>query len=332
MMSSQQPQPSVLLATKEQKGILTVHRSGLPPYSLHSAVIDNNNSNAIDTTNKKKSNNNNKKKAPPVLLLLAGFPDSVTTWSKFAPHFEASYHVVSMAYPGMDPSSNTSKNDDDDDTSLEERRWWGYSHQEVVDALLAVTHDYRTVVGCDQIYLLGHDWGALVVQTLAHQHPTALTRIVLEDIGQVDVTHHPTLDLIKLISYQTFFVTLFVVSRLLPCDRFVLFLITLYPWKWFGPVPHETPTVVSPYQMYPYYQQMKSILQTGNVYAGFTTKVPLLFIYGKRKGCMFHGTRYIDKVRATPGCRVLEYADAGHWMHVSHASRMAENVLTYLKE
>jgi hypothetical protein len=74
----------------EQKGILKVHRSGLPVVGKDDEL-------------------------PPVLIMIAGLPDTAATWTAFAKHFESSYHVVTMAYPFMDQES------------LPSDRKWGYS-------------------------------------------------------------------------------------------------------------------------------------------------------------------------------------------------------------
>ena len=56
------------------------------------------------------------KKQPPVILFLSGWPDVASSWDDYGRHFEKDYHVVKMAYPGMDdPLPNT----------------WGYSWAEV---------------------------------------------------------------------------------------------------------------------------------------------------------------------------------------------------------
>lgn len=102
----------------EQKGILVVHRSGLPLRNEH--------------------------KPHPVLLMISGLPDSVDTWDVFAEHFRCQYHVVTMAYPYLDKES------------LPLDRQWGYSTREVTTALLALIQEYRSL-GCSKIYLI-LDW------------------------------------------------------------------------------------------------------------------------------------------------------------------------------
>ena len=51
-------------------------------------------------------------------------------------------------------------------------------------------------------------------------------------------------------------------------------------------------------------------------------KTPMLFMYGEEKRNKFHTDKIVELVRATPGCKVVPVADAGHWLY--HESQQAE--------
>ena len=51
-------------------------------------------------------------------------------------------------------------------------------------------------------------------------------------------------------------------------------------------------------------------------------KTPMLFMYGEEKRNKFHTDKIVELVRATPGCKVVPVANAGHWLY--HESQQAE--------
>ena len=48
----------------------------------------------------------------------------------------------------------------------------------------------------------------------------------------------------------------------------------------------------------------------------------MLFMYGVEKRNKFHTDKIVELVRATPGCKVVPVANAGHWLY--HESQQAE--------
>jgi len=295
------------LPAKETKGILTVHRRG---------------SEASPTT--------------PVLIMIAGFPDSNGTWDTLAPLFEEQkYHVVTMAYPGIDPA---------DVPRLERERRWGYDLDAVVAALLQLIQEYREM-GCTTVFLLGHDWGSFPVLRVAHDYPTAITAVVSEDIGIVAPIYSLRLkSILVILGYQWLFVTIFIVTRLLPVGMgnwFCQTALWLYPWRLIGPVALPTTsasafgrppwTLHYPYQMHPYFHLYKNIITKGQVNPVRFTKVPLLYIYGRQKRVMFHTPKYLQRLEQAHNCRHICYEDAGHWIHTTHPERMARDMLDFFK-
>ena len=58
---------------------------------------------------------------------------------------------------------------------------------------------------------------------------------------------------------------------------------------------------------------------------------PLLYMHGADKPARFHGDRWIADVRASGG-RVVEVENAGHWFQVTHADRVNEVLIGWLKD
>ena len=291
------------LPAKETQGIFTVHRCGKEADP-----------------------------AVPVLILVAGFPDAVSTWNPLLPYVEPHFHVVPLAYPGLDP---------DDIPRLEAERYWGYSLDEVVAALLAVIQKYRDA-GCHTIYLLGHDWGSFPVLKIAHDHPTAVTAVVSEDIGIVTpIAKLGLKNIVIILGYQMLFVGIFLVSRIFP--RFLSrplcwMAIGLYPWNLMSPLRQPLPVaslVRSFYQMHPYFHIYFDMLKKRQVSPIRFPKTAFLYIYGQDKRVMFHSEQFLQKLEQPRSsnhyCRCIGYEDAGHWVHQSHPGRMAKDMMEFFQ-
>lgn len=89
------------LPDSEQKGILFIHRSGLPVRNDMSVMV--------------------------MMIRVC------QTLPILGMHFQANYHIVTMAYPFMDQDS------------LPADRKWGYTMKEVATALLALIQGYPSL-------------------------------------------------------------------------------------------------------------------------------------------------------------------------------------------
>ena len=169
------------------------------------------------------------------MILFSGYPDTTVTFSDFARHFEDKFHVVRIAYPDLDQKKL--------------RRYWGYSMDEVVDALAVVVREYtdsfqgKTSNDDERqtsppIYLVGHDWGSVIVQKYLNKYPKCVRKVVLEDVGMVYPRDAPLTTLL-IMGYQLYLAFLFVLSRIVgnnaPTAWFRILLV-LYPWLLIGPI------------------------------------------------------------------------------------------------
>ena len=92
----------------------------------------------------------NPSKDIPTLILLAGFPDHANRWSRLTPHFEDTHHIVALGLPGYQ------------EDELPKSAFWGYTFQEIAAGLAEVIEPHYKAGST--IHLVGHDWGAFVVQ------------------------------------------------------------------------------------------------------------------------------------------------------------------------
>ena len=62
----------------------------------------------------------------------------------------------------------------------------------------------------------------------------------------------------------------------------------------------------------------------------FPAGVPTLFAFGTQKRAMFHTDAFCDRLKATPGCRVVSY-DAGHWVMCESPTAFNADVRAFLE-
>jgi cis-3-alkyl-4-acyloxetan-2-one decarboxylase len=183
---------------------------------------------------------------------------------------------------------------------------------------------------------LGHDWGAYPALKIAHDHPTAVTAVVSEDIGLNSILC-PT-SILVILAYQAPLVAIFLLSRIVPTS-FVASLCRnvlrrCLPWQWCGALgPPLRNVVMRPtYHMYPYFTMYRGMWHTRDLYPVKFTKAPLLYMYGKQKPFMLHSKLYMEKLEQRSDCRSIAYDGAGHWLHTSHPKRMAHDMMQFFQE
>ena len=93
-----------------------------------------------------------------------------------------------------------------------------------------------------------------------------------------------------------------------------------YPWQ--APLKDMAGSVAtSPFRCYPYFYMLRSLaLGHGSIlkklsFDSSVAKQPICFIFGEEKNTHFHAQAQLEKLRATPGCRVHAVKDAGHWCY-----------------
>lgn len=209
-------------------------RIGLNRYNLVSPILwfCTHSGIALDLSSASSSKKSPPPPPPPVLILLSGFPDTASSWSRLSPHFASTHHILALAMPGYE------------DDTLPPHLRWGYRLPDIVSAFSGLIQPYKDL-GCP-IHLVGHDWGALIVLLFAaavdaiNQGPTKLIdKLVVLDVGVVDLKELNFKQIAVMLCYQGFFAFIFYISRFLPREGWALPLLLLYPWSLIGPTPYE---------------------------------------------------------------------------------------------
>ena len=58
--------------------------------------------------------------------------------------------------------------------------------------------------------------------------------------------------------------------------------------------------------------------------------VPTLFVYGRQKRTMFHSNAFVERLRATPRCRVIEYPNSSHWLMYTDAETFNKDIAEFV--
>jgi pimeloyl-ACP methyl ester carboxylesterase len=190
--------------------------------------------------------------------------------------------------------------------------WFGHSFNSIVASLRV---DVAKAAACGPVTLVGHDWGAYIVQRFAQAHPSLVSRLVLLDIGYG--VHVPSIKWTLL--YQWYLVGAYAVSRVPFLGKYAgLLMLGLFPWKWLGPCPHEykvpvNPAGVQPHMCYPYAWIWSTLLLDKAATPRFQKNIPTLFVHGKRKRAFFHNDKFLQVLDKTEGCE-HHALDCGHWI------------------
>ena len=108
----------------------------------------------------------------PLVLLVHGFPELAYSWRhQLGPLGAAGFHVVAPDLPGYGRS-------DKPDVTYD-CEWINATLMGLVDAL-----------GADRVVIAGHDWGGLLVWTMARQYPERITGVI--GLNTPDLPRMPT--------------------------------------------------------------------------------------------------------------------------------------------
>jgi epoxide hydrolase 4 len=104
--------------------------------------------------------------AGPAILLLHGFPEFWYGWRKqIGPLASAGFRVIALDQRGYNDSSKP-------------RRAADFSVQHLVSDVVAVIEQ----LGRERVFIVGHDWGAMVAWTLAARHPERVERLAILNV------------------------------------------------------------------------------------------------------------------------------------------------------
>lgn len=98
------------------------------------------------------------------VVLLHGWPQSWYEWRHIMPRLAAEYRVIAPDLRGLGDSS---------------RPLDGYDKKTVGNDVWRLVHD---VLGIDQFFLVGHDWGGPTAYAVAAAHPDAVRKLAILDV------------------------------------------------------------------------------------------------------------------------------------------------------
>ena len=255
-------------------------------------------------------------KGHPVMVFVAGFPDDqLTGWGKLVSEFSETHRVICMCWPGYEKGG------------ANKLPRWGYLISEVVAAMHETLADISAEESIDNFTLVIHDWGSYLGLLYQNSFPERVARIVCFDVGILKKP--PLKDTAIILLYQLWFCVVYFFSHFLGkiVGQAMMMSFFLFVNPFLGPAPHDRvarPQLeITPWMLYPYWQ-----FHFGS--EGYFMKGPqkmlrprypvsnckILFMYGKKKRCMFHGPEFLEKIEKDEGSSWRAF-DAGHWVQTS---------------
>lgn len=224
--------------------------------------------------------------AGPTVVFVHGWPDDASLWDAHVARLEDRYRCVRTTLPNFD-GRRTAR--------------WGYDTDEIVAAL---TELVREVSPDAPVTLVLHDWGCFWGYLLHHRHPELVAAVAGLDIAP-HVEPGPGA-VLGIIAYQWWLVAAFLVDGAVG-DWMTRSLAKAMQ----APAPAQR---ITSWMNYPYRNVWKQIFtgRARNETADYWPRVPLLFVYGKKKPFPFHSQKWLRHVESSGG-RSLGL-DCGHWV------------------
>lgn len=234
--------------------------------------------------------------------MVHGWPDTQALWDPQVAAMREHYRCVRFTLPGFDKGHP--------------RRV--YQLEEIVAQLLAVVD---AVSPHQPVVLLLHDWGCVFGYALASKHPDRISAIIGIDIGDAGSGEH---------------VAALGVKAKLMVATYQLWL--ALAWNLGGAVGdwmtrrmaslmHSpgAPSTIGSWMNYPYHVQWTR----GYPHKPFAPKVPMLFVYGKRKPFMFHSQAWCTTLAGRPH-KEVHALRSSHWVSNSVAAEFNALALVWL--
>lgn len=220
------------------------------------------------------------------VFFLQGWPDDATLWDQHVASLSSRYRCVRTTMPNYD-GRRTAR--------------WGYSTDEIVDALVALVREASPDA---PVTLVLHDWGCFWGYLLHHRHPELVARV-----AGLDVAPHvePSAGaVLGIIAYQWWLVAAFLIGGPIG-DAMTRSLAGAMGAP-------KRRNEITAWMNYPYRNVWRDIF-TGRARRAtedYWPRVPLLFVYGRRKPFPFHSAKWLQHVEDNGGTVVG--LDCDHWV------------------
>lgn len=220
------------------------------------------------------------------IVFVQGWPDDATLWDEHVAALSDRYRCVRLTMPNFD-GRRTAR--------------WGYSTEEIVSAIEGLV---REVSPERPVTLVLHDWGCFWGSIVHHRHPRLAWRVAALDIAP-HVEPKP-LAMLGIIAYQWWLILAFLIG-----GRIGDWMTRSLAAAMDAPMPVER---INSWMNYPYRNVWRDLLagRARGFTEGYWPRVPLLFVYGKRKPFPFHSAQWVRHVEGSSGTVIG--LDCNHWV------------------
>lgn len=261
------------------------------------------------------------------IVLVAGFPDDqLSGWGSEIPlELGKEFRLIFLCFPGYDDPTKVRK--------------WGHDFPEILTMMHLTLEKLDVIKNTEKFFLIGHDWGSALSLMYQNKYPQHVEKIV-----QLDLTLSKSTEVLSqegcavLLAYQWWFALAYLSAQLLgkTFGRLIFHFSVVVLMPLVSPLvkSEKIPRKLSDSMVnmgYPYYYVWKGILSSSLPPMEFPT-CPLLFMYGKKKRCMFHTKKFLEKIDLTEGSSHKSIIDAGHWLMVSHPEIVINEIKSFFSE
>lgn len=241
---------------------------------------------------------------PDVVLMLHGWPDTRALWDGTVAALQDRATCARLTLPGFETGPAT--------TSL--------------DGMCQLLRQIADRISPGRpLTLMLHDWGCMFGYEFAMRHPDRVARVVGVDVGDYNsgalLREWDVKAKLSVLGYQVWLAVAWKLGGNLGTRM------TRAMARWLR-CPADADRIT--HQMnYPYAMQWFGTAGGLKHAAAVQLPMPLLFVYGERKPFMFHSSRWLVKVAATPGSAV-QGLPCGHWVMISRPEAFHARVRSWL--
>jgi pimeloyl-ACP methyl ester carboxylesterase len=250
----------------------------------------------------------------PVVLLLHGFPEFWYGWQKqIRPLADAGFRVIAPDQRGYNESSKPGRVSE-------------YSMPHLVADVLCIIEQ----LGRERIFLVGHDWGALVAWSVAGAHPDKIERLVI-----INVPHPAVMPRFLLTRPRQLLRSWYMVFFQIPRLPERLFSADGYKGGERSLIKTSRPGTFSPEDLVQYRKAWgqpgalkamlnwyRALLRNPSAFRTKIVQVPTLILWGKKDTFLLPGLAPASLRKCQNG-KLLWFEDATHWVH--HEEPVAVN-------
>jgi pimeloyl-ACP methyl ester carboxylesterase len=226
-----------------------------------------------------------------VILMLHGWPDTRSLWDGTVAALQDRATCARLTLPGFQTGPAATRLDD----------------------MCLLLHQIVDRISPKQsVTLMLHDWGCLFGYEFALRHPERVSRVVAVDVGDHNSAalqrSWGAKEKLSVMGYQVWLALAWKLGGLLGTRM------TRAMARWLR-CPTD-PSSITHKMNYPYAMQWFGAAGGFKGALPVNLPMPLLFVYGERKPFMFHSTRWLEKIAATPG-NAVQGLPCGHWVMIS---------------